>query len=106
MPSRKNIADALSRLTKISASDQTIQDDRYLHLVALHAVPKALRLSFERILAQDPELQSVRNCLIKGKWDSAPKSYLPVRNDLTFIGHVILRRTGIVVPQKSSQESC
>ena len=82
MPLRKNIADALSRLTKISASDQTIQDDRYLHLVALHAVPTALRLSFERILAQDPELQSVRNCLIKGKWDSAPKGLIALEPDI------------------------
>ena len=37
--------------------------------------------------------------IIDGKWDSAPKSYLPVRNELTFIGHVILRGTRIVDPQ-------
>ena len=49
--------------------------------------------------AQDSELQAVRNCLIEGKWDNAPKQYLPVRNELTFIGHVILRGTRIVIPQ-------
>lgn len=100
MPSRKNIADALSRLTKIPASDQSLQDDRHVRLVALHAVPTAMRIKETgRISAQDPELQSVRNCLIEGKWDSAPRSYLPVRNELTFIGHVILRETRFVVPQ-------
>ena len=50
-------ADALSRLTKIPASDQSLQDDRYVRLVALHAVPTALRIKeIERISAQDPEL--------------------------------------------------
>ena len=69
-------------------------------MVALHAVPAALRIKeIERISAQDPELQAVRNCLIEEKWDNAPKSYLPVRNELTFIVHVILRGTRIVVPQ-------
>lgn len=100
VPSRKNIADALSRLTKIPASDQSQEDDGYIRMVALHAVPAALRIKeIERISAQDPELQAVRNCLIEEKWDNAPKSYLSVRNELTFIGHVILRGTRIVVPQ-------
>lgn len=85
------MVDALSQLKKIPASDQSLQDDRYVRLVAPHAVPTALRIKqIEQISAQDPELQSVRNCLIKGKWDSAPKSYLPVRNELSFIDHVVL----------------
>ncbi|PFX13293.1 Uncharacterized protein K02A2.6 [Stylophora pistillata] len=53
----------------------------------------------EQVSAQDPELQALRNCLIEGKWDNAPKQYLPVRNELTFIGHVIVRGTRIVIPQ-------
>ena len=40
--------------------------------------------------AQDSELQAVRNCLIEGNWDSAPKPYLPVLNELTFITVVML----------------
>ena len=28
-----------------------------------------------------------------------PKPYLPVRNELIFIGHVVLRGTRIIVPQ-------
>ena len=69
-------------------------------MIALHAVPAALRIKeIERISARDPELQAVRNCFIEEKWDNAPKSYLPVRNELTFIGHVFLQGTRIVVPQ-------
>lgn len=57
VPSRKNIADALSRLTKIPASDQSQEDDAYICMVALHAVPAALRIKeIEQISAQHPEL--------------------------------------------------
>ena len=69
-------------------------------MIALHAVPVALRIKeIERVSAQDSELQAVKDCLIEGKRDNAPKQYLPVRNELTFIGHVILRGTRIVIPQ-------
>ena len=60
VPSRKNIVDALSQLTKIPASDQSLQDDRYVRLVALQAVPTALRIKeMERISAQDPIRQKL-----------------------------------------------
>ena len=36
-------------------------------------------------------------------WEGAPKSYVYVRNELTFIGHVILRGTQIVIPEKLRQ---
>jgi len=100
VPSRTNIADALSRLTKIPASDPSMENDGYVRMIALHAVLIALKIKeIERVSAQDSELQAVRSCLIEGKWDSAPKQYLPMRNELTFIGHVILRGTRIVIPQ-------
>ena len=97
---RKNIADALSRLTKIVASNQSQDDDEYVRMVALHAAPVALKIKeIERVSAGDPELQAVRKCLVEERWNSAPKQFLPVRNELTFIGHVILRGTRIVMPQ-------
>ena len=52
-------------------------------MVATHAAPAALRIKeIEQTSAQDSELQAVRKCLIEGKWDSAPKHYIPVRNEL------------------------
>ena len=69
-------------------------------MIALHAVPVALRIKeIERASAQDFELQTITNCLIDVKWDNTPKQYLPVRNELTFFGHVILWGTRIVIPQ-------
>ena len=36
--------------------------------------------------------------MASGNWSNATKLYLPVRNELTDIGHVSLRGTTIVVP--------
>ena len=100
VPSRKNIADALSRLTKIEDSFHSQDDDEYVRMVASHTTPVALRIKeVKQASAQDSELQAIRKCLIDGKWDSVPKQYLPVRRELTFIGHVILRGTRIVMPR-------
>ena len=41
VPSRKNIADALSRLTRTVPGKQSQDDDEYIRPVATHAVPKA-----------------------------------------------------------------
>ena len=74
--------------------------DTNICMIALHAVPVALRIKeIERVSAQDSELKAVRNCLIKGRWHIASKQYLPVLNELTFIGHVILRGSRIVILQ-------
>ena len=102
--SRDNIADALSRLTKIPASGKSRYDDEYVRLVALGSVPVALKIQeIETVSAEDEELQVVRDCLVSGNWEGAPKSYVCVRNELTFIGHVILRGTRIVIPGKLRQ---
>ena len=102
--SRDNIADALSRLTKIPASGKSRYDDAYDRLVALGSVPVALKIQeIETVSAEDEELQVVRGCLVSGNWEGAPKSYVCVRNELTFIGHVILLGTRIVIPEKLRQ---
>ena len=67
-----------------------------MRIVALHAAPAALKMKeIERLSAEDPELQAVRRCLVEERWNGTPKQYLPVSNELTFIGHVILRGTKI-----------
>ena len=79
--SRENIADALSRLTKIIATNQSQDDDEYVRMVTLHAAPAAPKIKkIGRVSAEYPELQAVRRCLVEERWNSAPKKYLPVRN--------------------------
>ena len=102
--SRDTIADALSRLTKIPASRNSRYDDEYVRMVTLESVPIALKIQeIEKVSADDEELQVVCGCLASGTWEGAPKSYVCVRNELTFIGDVILRGTRIVIPEKLRQ---
>ena len=102
--SRDNIADVLLRLTKIPASGKSHYDDEYFRMVALGSVPVTLKIQeIKKVSAEDEELQVVRGCLVSGNWEGAPKSYVCVRNELTFIGHVILRGTRIVIPEKLRQ---
>ena len=60
MSSRKSIADALSKLTKIVASNQSQDDDEYIRMVALPAAPAALKIKeTKQVSAKDPKLQAV-----------------------------------------------
>ena len=98
--SGNNIADALSRLTKIPASEKHRHDDAHVRMVTLSAFPVALTIQeIESASAEDEELQAVRSCLASGNWERALKTYMWVRNELTFIGQVILRGTRIVIPK-------
>ena len=102
--SHDNVANALSRLTKIPASGKSRYDNEYVRMVALGSVPVALKIQeIEKVSAEDEELQVVRGCLVSGNWEGAPKSYACVCNELIFIGHVILRGTQIVIPEKLRQ---
>ena len=48
----------------------------------------------------------MRNCLLNGKWDKLPHTeYLPIRNELSAIGKLVLRGTRIVIPM-SLREQC
>ena len=101
MTSRENIADALSRLTKIPASKGYVQDEEYVREVTLQAVPVALRIEeIEEVSFQDEELEMVRAALETGHWSKAPKAFELVSHELACIGQVVLRGTRIVVPRK------
>ena len=41
----------------------------------------------------------MRHCLASCNWEKGPRSFMMVRNELTFIGQVILRGTRIVIPK-------
>ena len=41
----------------------------------------------------------MRKCLVSGNWEKGPKPFVMVRNELTFIGQVILRGMRIVKPK-------
>ena len=65
--SRSNIAYALSRLTKIPASQGYIQDEEYAREVTLQAAPVALRIEeIEEASTQDEDLRVVHARLQSG----------------------------------------
>ena len=106
--SRNNIADALpvlSLLTKTPASQGYIQDEEYVREVTLQALPVALRNEeIEEAPTQYEALRVVCAFLQSGDWSKAPKDFIDVRNELTYIGQVVLRGTRIYTSSWSAVE--
>ena len=99
----KNIADFLSRLLHPTSNlKEKNQTDEYVKWVAQESTPVALTTrEIESASEEDPELQSVRECLLSGRWhDIEFKEYLPMRGELCAIGKLVLRGTRIVVPKE------
>ena len=98
----RNVADSLSRLLPDSVPKETNnRTEEYIRNVAIAATPTALTTrEIERASETDEELIDIRNCLISGQWERCQfKEYIPVRNELSAIGQVVLRGTRIVVPK-------
>jgi len=53
----------------------------------------------EKTSWKEEELKVVRECLRKGDWSAGPKPFVMVRNELTFVGQVVLLRKRIVIPR-------
>jgi hypothetical protein len=84
LPGPKNIADPLSRLLRPESDTCRVSaGDEYVKFVARKATPVAMTTrEIERESEHDPELQSVRECIMSGKWDCLiHKEYLPVRRE-------------------------
>ena len=103
IPGPKNIADSLSRLLHPTSNlKEKSQTDEYVKWVAQESTPVALTTSeIESASEEDPELQSVRECLLSGRWhDIEFKEYLPMRGELSAIGKLVLCETLNVVPKE------
>ena len=106
IPGPKKIADSLSRLLHATSnSKEKNQTDEYVKWVAQEFPPPppvALTTrEIESASEEDPELQSVRECLLSGRWhDIECKEYLSMRGELCAIGKLVLRGTRIVVPKE------
>ena len=110
LPGRCNIADVLSRMTKTTPSKEQgiLQDEteRYIRWIAGEATPKALTTrQVEEASRADEQLTAVRRCVQNDSWGPEVKDYLPMRNELSCIGFIVLRGTRIVVP-KSLRLQC
>ena len=103
IPGPKNITDSLSRLLcAMPPSEHKDQTEEYVKWVAQESTPVFLTTrEIERASELDPELKSVPECLLNGKWHALEfKEYLPVRGELSAIGKLVLRGTRIVIPKQ------
>ncbi len=84
VPSGQNIADCLSRLTKILASPRDGATEEYVRMVAVNATPRAMTTrEIERASAEDEELTEVFRCWKTGDWSTAPSPYRLFRDEIT-----------------------
>ena len=98
--SRDNIVDASSRLTRHTLQEEGISDVEHVRMIANLSAPAAFNLKeIEQAPAEDRELKADRECLLSGNWKKAPKGYVIVRNELTYIGRVAIRGARIVMPE-------
>ena len=103
IPGPKNIAYSLSRLLHpTSNSKEKSQRDEFVKWIAQESNPVALTTrEIESTSEEDPELQSVRECVLSGRWhDIELKEYLPMRAELCTNGKLVLRGIRIVVPKE------
>ena len=101
-----NISDCLSRLLKKSKQDDQetnafISSTEYVKFVAVNATPSAITTrEIEKASRFDTEISAVRECIAHNLWHKLPyKQYLPIKNELSAIGFLLLRGTRIVVPE-------
>lgn len=91
--SSENIADALSRLTKIPASKGYVLDEENVGEVNLQEVPAALRVAeTEEVSFREKKLKLVSKALETGRLSKAPKAYEPLSHELTRVGQVVLQK--------------
>ena len=99
VPSGQNIADCLSRLTKIPASARDGVTEEYVRMVAVNATPRAMTTrEIERESAEDVEVTEVRRCWKTGDWSAAPSPYRLLRDEITVVGKLVMRGMRVVIP--------
>ena len=105
----RNIADFLSRVTveknEIVHKSESDESDAFVRFVTVNSTPSALSTrEVEESAANDEEIQELHNSIRTDRWEKTP-NFMPVRYELSTIGHLVLRGTRIVVP-KSLRKKC
>ena len=89
-----NIADPLSRLTQHKTEKSKVSKvaEECIRFMAVNAVPGALTAhDIEQESMKDPEMKSLRHAIRTDDWKNVPQ-YKHVRNELSTIGKLVLRR--------------
>lgn len=99
-PGKNNIADPLSRLSKLTTNPQPAHEN-YVQNVIEQVKPIAVPL--QEIMdqsRQDSEIQRVKEGLYNSNWHDTVKIYKIFKDELCFYEDILLRGTKIVIPSK------
>ena len=102
LPGHMNIADALSRLTKIEQAQTRNVVEEYIRFVANAAAPQAMTTEeIEDASAVDEALEYKRQSVETLNWENSNcANYKPARYELCLFGKIVLCGTKINVPKK------
>lgn len=97
IPGKQNIADTLSRMPVDEKED--ISQEHLIRQIIEERKPKAL--SWEELkehTSNDKEMLAVMEAVYEGNWDSVQQGYKNVKEELTIMDGLLLRRDRIVIP--------
>lgn len=97
-PGKKNIADPLSRLCKLTNSSSDSEDTHVCQIVN-YARPQAISMSdIIKTSETDKEICDVRKGLYQNDWSDSVRGYKIFENELCFFENILLRGNKIVIP--------
>ncbi|XP_055615315.1 uncharacterized protein K02A2.6-like [Toxorhynchites rutilus septentrionalis] len=93
-----NVADPFSRLVEEQPPKEFDAESKFMVLAVLESAAIDVQLLEERSSA-DATLGAVKQCLHTGNWDiQLVKPFTPFKNELGFIGDLVVRGNKLVVP--------
>jgi hypothetical protein len=105
IPGRMNIADVLSRLPEFKRSKRMNGAESYVRAIAELSVPKTMSArEVEQASREDAELRVVREAIKTGNFEGCDLAYRAVKDELTAVGHIVVRQTKLVIPSSLRQE--
>lgn len=94
-----NIADPLSRLVENPSSETFDAESRFMVLAVMESAAIDIE-ELEDVTNTDGVLDTVKRCLRSGCWDKEEiKPFLPFKNELGFVGELLVRGNKLVVPE-------
>lgn len=105
LPGKKNIADSLSRLCKVSNHNNTTEsfmdEQEHIHQIVQFSCPVAVPISeILKHSKSDDEITEVREWLSTNKFSEKVKPFQCFASELCFYKDILLRGNRIVIPQR------
>lgn len=95
-----NIADPLSRLVENRSSETFDAESKFMVLAVIESAAIDVQ-ELEDATNTDPVLEIVKKSMRSGNWDKEEvKPFLPFKNELGFVGDLLVRGDKLVVPNK------